>query len=105
MVCSENVFGPVAYSFLLSSPHENAPTRSSVDILFLDFDAQEHHALAAHPVLHVRDVDSFLPLLDTVTIDIAGDTACLVILDALHIYDWKRGTARMVRIPPSCEIP
>ncbi|KAJ6573116.1 hypothetical protein DFH09DRAFT_396186 [Mycena vulgaris] len=85
------------------SPHENDPTWFSVDIVLLDFTTQESHALAAQPILHVHDVESFRQEPYT-TIDIAGDILFLVIqypgydqtdLDTLHIYQWTRGIARM----------
>ncbi|KAJ7927161.1 hypothetical protein B0H13DRAFT_2265665 [Mycena leptocephala] len=86
------------------SPHENDPTWFSVDILFLDFDTQKHHALATHPLLHVRDTQAQdnqgLPDIE-VTMHIAGDTACLAILNTLYIYDWKLGTVRMEPVPVS----
>ncbi|KAJ7817983.1 hypothetical protein B0H14DRAFT_3740968 [Mycena olivaceomarginata] len=86
------------------SSHENDPTWFSVDILFLDFDTQKHHALATHPLLHVRDTqvqeNQALPDIE-VTIHIAGDTACLAILNMLYIYDWKLGTVRIEPVPVS----
>ncbi|KAJ6484043.1 hypothetical protein C8R45DRAFT_1000026 [Mycena sanguinolenta] len=81
--------------------------KSSVDVLFFKFSTGAAHPLAARHTLHIHDIEVNCGR-PSISIEFSGETLALSIvywgferrdMDALHLYDWKTGTAKMDPFP------
>ncbi|KAF7335661.1 hypothetical protein MVEN_02221100 [Mycena venus] len=89
------------------TPHDHNPQVASIDVLLLSFSTGASHPLAAHPTLHIHDVEVTRNR-PGVSIEIVGQTLALSLvywsyelrdMDTLHLYNWKSGAMKMDPFP------
>ncbi|KAJ7150076.1 hypothetical protein C8R43DRAFT_497076 [Mycena crocata] len=85
------------------TPHANDPLMRSIDVALIKFSTGVPHPLAAHPTLHIHDVELFRGR-PGISIEIVGRNLTLSLLywaderrdlDTLHVYDWQSGVSKM----------
>lgn len=77
---------------------------ASLDVLLLKFSTAAPHPLAAHPTLHIHDIE-LVREKPGVSIEIVGENLALSLvywnderrdMDTFHLYNWKSGMPKMV---------
>ncbi|KAJ6480495.1 hypothetical protein C8R47DRAFT_1218696 [Mycena vitilis] len=78
-------------------------SNASIDVQLLNLSTGAPHSLAAHPTLHIHDVEQTRGR-PGISIEIVGNNLALSLvywddelgdMDTFHLYNWKSGAARM----------
>jgi hypothetical protein len=76
-----------------------------LEVVLIDFSTKTYHDFARQPILYINDSTVFQGP-PSVNIEIVGENMGLVVLyphdiygtrNLFYLYDWKRGTKKMVR--------
>ncbi|KAJ7354226.1 hypothetical protein DFH08DRAFT_42273 [Mycena albidolilacea] len=94
-------------AIITCTPHNDNPRMASVDVSLFKLSTGVPHPLAAHPTLHVHDVEVARGR-PGLSIEIVGSTLALSMIywqfglrdmDVLYLYDWITGIAKTDSLP------